>query len=470
MKRPNKFDLIIHGGTLVTAGQTLQADIGILGEKITAIGSNLAGARQIEAGGLLVLPGAVDPHVHLEMPVGATRSSDDWFSGTVAAACGGTTSVIDFVEPQPGESLYQALELRRALAQPQTVVDFGLHMTITNDQRQTLAQIPDLFKEGCTSFKTYLTYSGFRLSDSAFLNVLAAVNEAGGIVLVHAENDAIIDFLKHRFQMEQKTAPRYHALSRPPVAESDAIQHSLAMAEATGACLYVVHVSTEQGAAAIRSARQRGVNAFGETCPQYLLLTDKELSRPGFEGAKFVCSPPLRAANDNQKLWNALAEDTLQTVGTDHCPFFFRGQKDLGKAGFENIPGGLPGIESRLALIYTFGVRSGRLSPNRWVQVCSSNPARIFGLYPRKGSLEPGADADIVLFDPAKKVTLSKAILHEQVDYTPYEGFELQGFPVMTLLRGNLIVDDGKFIGQAGYGNYLTRQPGTYRENRQSLT
>ena len=286
---------------------------------------------------------------------------------------------------------------------------------------------------------------------------------------MHAENDAIIDFFKRRFRTEKSTAPRYHALSRPPVAEGEAIQRSLAMAEVTGARLYVVHVSTALGAGAIRSARQRGVNAFGETCPQYLLLTERELSRPDFEGAKFVCSPPLRNAEDNQHLWKALAEDDLQTVGTDHCPFFFEGQKDLGKDNYENIPGGLPGIESRLSLIYSFGVRAGRLSPNRWVQVCSTNPARIFGLFPRKGSLELGADADIVLFDPNKRVTLSKSILHEQVDYTPYEGFELQGYPVMTLLRGKPIVENGHFIGQAGQGTYLARQPGPMAENREWL-
>ena len=418
---------------------------------------------------MLVLPGAVDPHVHLEMPVGATRSSDDWFTGTRAAACGGTTSVIDFVEPQPGESLGQALEARRALAQRQAVIDFGLHMTLTNAEQHTLAQIPAVCLAGCTSFKTYLTYAGFRLSDAAFLEILVAVKEAGGTVLVHAENDAIIDFFKRRFRTEKSTAPRYHALSRPPVAEGEAIQRSLAMAEVTGARLYVVHVSTALGAGAIRSARQRGVNAFGETCPQYLLLTERELSRPDFEGAKFVCSPPLRNAEDNQHLWKALAEDDLQTVGTDHCPFFFEGQKDLGKDNYENIPGGLPGIESRLSLIYSFGVRAGRLSPNRWVQVCSTNPARIFGLFPRKGSLELGADADIVLFDPNKRVTLSKSILHEQVDYTPYEGFELQGYPVMTLLRGKPIVENGHFIGQAGQGTYLARQPGPMAENREWL-
>lgn len=469
MNLSSKFDLVIHAGTLVTADQTMQTDIGILGEKIAALGPNLQGLHQIEAGGLLVLPGAVDPHVHLEMPVGTTRSSDDWFTGTRAAACGGTTSVLDFVEPLSGETLGQALEARRALAQPQAVIDFGLHMTITNDLRDTIDQIPALFQAGCTSFKTYLTYAGFRLSDPAFLNVLTAVKAAGGIVMVHAENDAIIDLLMRRFQAGKKTAPRYHALSRPPIAEGDAIQHSLAMAEVTGARLYVVHVSTALGAQALRSARRRGVDAFGETCPQYLLLTDQELSRPGFEGAKFVCSPPLRSAADNIQLWNALEQDDLQTIGTDHCPFFFKGQKDLGKAGYENIPGGLPGIESRLALIYSFGVRAGRLSPNRWVQVCSTNPARIFGLYPRKGSLEPGADADIVLFDPNKKGTLSKSNLHEQVDYTPYEGFELQGYPVMTLLRGTVIVENGKFTGQAGQGRYLACQPGAIPEKKEQL-
>jgi dihydropyrimidinase len=279
-------------------------------------------------------------------------------------------------------------------------------------------------------------------------------------VLVHAENDAIIYHLQRHFESKKRTAPNYHALSRPAIAEGEAIQRSLALAEVAGARLYIVHTSTALGVDAIRAARSRGVAAIGETCPQYLLLTGRELSRPGFEGAKFVCSPPLRSQEDNERLWKGLAEDDLQTIGTDHCPFFFKGQKDLGRYDYRKIPGGLPGIESRMALIHQFGVRAGRLSLHRWVEVCCTNPARFFGLYPRKGTLEPGADADLVLFDPEKKVTLTKAILHEQVDYTPYEGFELHGYPVMTMLRGRMIVENGKFSGAPGEGRYLSRQPG----------
>ena len=455
-----EFDLVIHGGKLVSAERTYLADIGIRKGKIVAHGKNLQGKKRVDANGLLVLPGAVDPHVHLEMPVGGTRSSDDWFTGTRAAACGGTTTVIDFAEPAQGERLSQALARRRNLAEGKAAVDYGLHMTIVNDDAQTLADIALLVKTGCTSFKTYLTYEGFRLSDKAFLNVLTAVKKSGGITLVHAENDAIIAHLKERFRSEKKTAPRFHALARPAVVEGEAIVRSLAMAEVAGARLYVVHISTRLGADALQAARQRGVTVIGETCPHYLLLTAAELSRPGFTGAKFVCSPPLRSPEDNERLWLALAQDDLQTVGTDHCPFNYKGQKDLGKGDYEKIPGGLPGIESRLALLYTFGVGTGRLSLNRWVEVCCTNPARVFGLYPRKGSLEPGADADLVLFDPHKQVTISHKLLHENVDYTPYEGMQLTGFPVMTFLSGKMIANQGEFTGTPGDGQYLSRDCG----------
>lgn len=452
------FDLVIRGGTLVTPNSLLQTDLAVSKGQIAATGSSLVGYRVIPAEGLLVLPGAVDPHVHLEMPVGATRSSDDWFSGTKAAACGGTTTVIDFVEPQPGQRLGQALQERRALAEDQAAVDFGLHMTITNDDPQTLADIRQLCEAGCPSFKTYLTYVGFRLSDAALLQVLSEVKAAGGIVLVHAENDAIIEFLKARFRQQGCTAPRYHALSRPAIAEGEAIQRALALAEITGSQIYIVHTSTAIGAQAIRAARQRGVLAYGETCPQYLLLTEQELSRPGFEGAKFVCSPPLRSRDDQDALWTGLEAGDINTVGTDHCPFNFETQKTLGRSSYEQIPGGLPGIETRLALLYTFGVASGKLSLGRWVELCCTNPARIFGLYPRKGSLEPGADADIVLFDPGKKFILTHSLLHEQVDYTPYEGFELSGYPAMTLLSGRVIAENGIFTGRQGQGQYLSRK------------
>jgi dihydropyrimidinase len=457
----NSFDLVIHGGTLVTAALTIQSDVGISGERIAAVGPGLEGKSVIEARGMLVLPGAVDPHVHLEMPVGPIRSSDDWFTGTRAAACGGTTTVIDFVEPEPQERLEQALGARLSLAQGKAVIDFGLHMTITNNDRQTLDEIPVLCEAGCTSFKTYLTYEGFRLSDPVFLDVLSAVRQSGGIVLVHAENDAIIEYRKKLFRSGKKTAPKYHALSRPPIAEAEAIQRSLALAQVASARIYVVHTSTALGVEALHAARGRGVVAYGETCPQYLLLTDRELARPGLAGAKYVCSPPLRSAADNARLWQALAEDDLQTVGTDHCPFFYSGQKDLGRETYEKIPGGLPGIESRLALLYQFGVRAGRLSLKRWVEVCCTNPAKIFGLYPKKGSLEPGADADLVIFDPDRRVTLSTTTLHEQVDYTPYNGYKLQGYPVMTLLRGKVIANDGRFTGELGQGHYLVREPWT---------
>jgi dihydropyrimidinase len=454
-------DLVIHGGRLVTTAATRETDLGIRGERIAALGQNLKGKQVIQASGLLVLPGAVDAHVHLETPVGATCSSDDWFTGTRAAACGGTTTVLDFVEPHPGEGLGKALATRRAQAEDKTVIDFGLHMTITNDDPRTLEEIPDLYAQGCSSFKTYLTYAGFRLGDSAFLNVLAAVQAVGGIVLVHAENDAILDTMRRRLKAEHQTAPFAHARSRPAIAEGEAIHRALALAEVAGARLYVVHTSTALGVEALHAARQRMVDACGETCPQYLLLTERDLARPNFEGAKFVCSPPLRREADRERLWQALADGDLQTIGTDHCPFNFKGQKELGREDFEAIPGGLPGIESRLALLHTFGVREGRLSLNRWVEVCCTNPARIFGLYPEKGSLEPGADADLVLFDPEKKVTLTHSFLHENVDYTPYEGFRLQGYPVRTLLRGRTIAADGTLISTPGSGRYLPRSSGS---------
>lgn len=451
------FDLVIRGGTLITPVGQRQADLAVSDGRIAGIGKNLKGNLVIPAEGLLVLPGGIDPHVHLEMPVGVTRSSDDWFSGTMAAACGGTTTIIDFVESQPGESLADALKKRRALAQDQAAIDYGLHMTITNDDPGTLKEIASICQAGCPSFKAYMTYDGFRLSDAALLKVLTTVKAAGGIVLVHAENDALIQSLQAQFRQRGWTAPKYHSLSRPPDAEGEAIGRALALAEAAGAAIYIVHTSTTLGVQAIQAARRRGVHAFGETCPQYLTLSDQELSRDDFEGAKYVCSPPLRSHADQEALWQALASGSLQTIGTDHCPFNYATQKILGFSCYEKIPGGLPGIEARLALLYTFGVNCGKFSLERLVEVCSTNPARIFGLYPRKGSLQVGADADIVLFDPGRSLTLTHAMLHEQVDYTPYEGLELSGYPVMTLLRGKVIVDNGQFTGQHGQGQYLSR-------------
>jgi dihydropyrimidinase len=453
------FDLVITGGTLVTASEMFAAEVGIRGERIAAIGRDLdrTGARHIDASGQLVLPGAVDPHVHLDIDAGATRSSDDFETGTIAAACGGTTTIIDFVEPELGGSLVAGLAARLREAEGKAVIDYALHMTLRRGDAQTLGQVPEAMRAGCTSFKTYTTYDGFRLTDPELLAALEAVAAAGGLVLVHAENDAVIEARRRAFIAAGQTAPRYHPRTRPVPVEAEAVERALALAEVAGCPLYVVHTSTARGADAIARARARGQRAYGETCPQYLVLTEAEYERPGFEGAKFVCSPPLRPADNPPGLWRHLAAGSLQTVGTDHCPFFYSGQKDLGRDDFTRIPNGLPGIEARLAILYTCGVGQGRLTPTRWVELCCTAPAQIFGLYPRKGALLPGADADIVIFDPHQRVTLSRAVLHERVDYTPYDGLALEGYPVLTIARGQVIASAGQFVGAPGRGRFLKR-------------
>jgi len=475
------YDIAVRNGLLVTPAGTMGGDLGIIGEQIAAIGPNLAGREELDAMGKLVIPGGIDPHVHLEMPAGAVRSSDDWITGTIAAACGGTTTVIDFVEPEPGTSrrgevtspLRDALTVRRAEADGRAVIDYGLHMTLLDAQPATLAEIPAVVAAGCPSFKAYMTYS-FKLTDDVLIAAMDAVGRTGGMVMVHAENDAGIAYLRQKLMAEGKTGPRYHPISRPAGMEVEAIERALALAEAAACPAYIVHISTGRGAAAVATARSRGQAAFGETCPQYLLLTDAEFDRPGFEGAKFVCSPPLRKAEDNAMIWKLLGRGDLQTVGTDHCPFFYRGEKDLGaRRGevssptggrtpplppFTRIPGGMPGIEARLALLYSFGVRTGRLTVERWVDACCTAPARIFGLAGRKGSLTVGADADVVIFDPDREVTLSRAVLHEHCDYTPYDGRHLKGYPVLTMLRGQVIARDGAFVGRPGGGRFLARQ------------
>lgn len=471
------YDIVIRNGTLVTPPGVIHADLGITGERVAAIGPELRGRETIDAADKLVIPGAIDPHVHLQMPVGAVTSSDDWFSGTVAAACGGTTTVIDFVEPtmevweygsvgaqrlpRPHTPiLTNALAARRAEADGRAVIDYSLHMTLLDATPATLAEIPEVVAAGVTSFKAYTTYS-FKLADDVLVAGMAAVGQAGGMVMVHAENDAGIAYLRQRLLDAGHVEPRYHPRSRPAGMEAEAVERALALGEAAGCPIYIVHTSTSRGAEAIARARSRGQTAYGETCPQYLVLTDAEYDRPGFEGAKFVCSPPLRKAEDNATLWRLLAGGELQTVGTDHCPFFYAGQKDLGRPDapppFNRIPGGMPGIEARLALLYTYGVGAGRLSVERWVEVCCAAPARIFGLAGRKGALTVGADADIVIFDPDREVALSRAVLHEHCDYTPYEGCQLKGYPVLTILRGRVIVRDGEFTGEAGSGRFLMR-------------
>lgn len=453
------FDLAICNGTLVTASETFQADVGIRSGKIAVIGQNLQGKQMVDAQGWYVLPGAIDPHVHLEMPSGETTSSDTWESGTRAAACGGTTAVIDFVEPEEGQTLLDAFDERRDLAAAQTHIDFSLHMTLTNAEADTLVQIPEVVASGVTSFKLYTTYDGFKLNDEEFIRCCKEIQSAGGMALVHAENDSIVQNATQSVLSEGVVDPTGHPLSRPALAESEAVSRVIQLAQLTEVPVYIVHVSTAGGAKAVGEAIMSGWSVYGETCPQYLLLTDEEYQRPGFEGAKFVCSPPLRSPDDQLALWTALAGGSLHTIGTDHCPFYFKGQKDLGRENFTKIPGGLPGIQSRLALIYTFGVGQGRISLNQWVDVCSTAPAKIMGLYPQKGLIAPGADADLVLFDPDKAVTLTHEFLSENVDYTPYEGTQLEGYPVKTFSRGRLIAEHGQLVDSDHTGRFVPRKP-----------
>jgi dihydropyrimidinase len=452
-------DLVITNGAIVTAEASVRANLGIQAGRIAAVGLGLEGRETIDASGMLVLPGGVDEHVHLQMPVGEFCSSDDFCTGTVAAAHGGTTTLIDFVEAKPGQSLLQALEDRRAEADPKVVVDYGLHMTLARADDETLGQIPACIQAGVASFKLYMTYQGLRLDDGGLLRALAALRHAGGRPLVHAENHHAIAYLTAQALAAGRTGPQEHPRTRPAIMEAEAMHRLLALAYVTGTPLTIAHLSCALGLDEVRSARGRDQTVWVETCPQYLLLDEAEYRRPGFEGAKFVMAPPPRTRADRDALWAGLAAGEVDTVATDHCPFFFATQKTRGRDDFSRIPGGAPAVETRLPLLYTHGVRQGRLSVERWVEVCCTAPARRFGLAPRKGTLAVGADADVVLFDPNMQVTLSAETLHQNVDYTPYEGWEVQGYPRTVLSRGEVIIRDGEFHGKAGRGQFLKTQP-----------
>lgn len=452
------YDLVIANGTVVTAEAVYAADVAVLGEKIAAIGKGLRGRRMLDAGGCYVLPGAVDVHVHLQMPVSSGRyvSSDDFASGTIAAAHGGTTTVIDFVEPQPGQSLREALAARRAEADDKVAVDYGLHMTIPTwhaDEAQALAEIPALIEAGVPTFKLYLAYAGLRLDDAQLYTVLKALAAHGGLPTVHCENGPLCDRLRAEALAEGRTAPREHALTRPPRQEAEAVGRALDIAALAAVPLYVVHVSCAEALERIVAARRRGQPVFAETCPQYLTLTAEMLEHRG--GERYICAPPLRREADQMALWSGLARNELQTVATDHCPFTLA-EKAEG-ADFTQVPGGLPGIEARLSLLHTLGVRGGHLSLSRWVEVCCTAPARLAGLW-RKGHIVPGADADLVIFDPAHPVTLNADSLHERAGWTPYEGLRLHGWPRVTLSRGEVIVEEGRFTGQPGRGRFVARK------------
>jgi len=452
----SEFDLVIKDGLLVLEDQVIQSDLAINGEKIVGLGNGLEGNEEINASGLLVIPGGVDPHVHLQMPTPTTVTSDDWRSGSLAAASGGTTTVIDFVEPLVGQSMKEALQLRKMEADGETLIDYALHMTVADVSDETLSQIPEMIAEGVSSFKSYTTYTGLKLTYEELTLVMNAIALSGGLCMVHAEDDKIIRETTKKLLEEGKTTPQWFPLSRPPEAELEAVKRCIEMARTTKARLYVVHVSTSQAINAIFEARKEYVPVMGETCPQYLLLDQTQmLESDAITAAGLVCSPPLRLPVENQLLWNAINSGKFHSIGSDHCSFRLIPLKEKGLDDFRKVPGGLPGIELRYPLLYSFGVLKNKLSLQDWVNICSTQPSKIFGLYPKKGTLKIGSDADIVIFNPNKKVTVSQELLHENVDYSPYHSMELSGYPELTIVKGKKLITNGKLTTPQHRGKFL---------------
>jgi dihydropyrimidinase len=453
-------DLVIKNGTIVTATETYQADIGIEGEMIAQIGKNLSGDASIDAKGKYVMPGGIDPHTHMELPFMGTVSVDDFRTGTIAAACGGTTTIIDFAIQRKGQTLHEALDIWLKKAEGKACIDYGMHVTIGDMSEEVLTEMGEMVKGGVPSFKIFMAYKDtYMVDDEILFKALLRAKEIGGLITVHAENGGVLEYLINKHVAEGKKEPIWHARSHPPETEAEATHRAVVLAGLAGAPLYVVHMSSGEALEALKTGRAKGFKVYGETCPQYLMFTIEKYEEPNFEGAKFVMSPPLRPKGNPEALWNGLASGDLQAVGTDHCPFNFVGQKDMGRDDFSKIPNGIPAVETRVPLIYHFGVNQGLFSVNRFVELVSTGPARLFGLLPRKGSISVGADADIMLWDPKKKHKLTKENLHMNVDYSPYEDVTVEGYPTLVLQRGKVIVEDNKFIGEDGAGQFLRRDP-----------
>jgi dihydropyrimidinase len=464
--------ILIKSGTLITAADTYQADVLIEGEYIAAIGTDLEapGAEVVDANGKLIFPGGVDPHTHFDLPMFGTVSSDDHYSGHKAAAFGGTTTVLDFV-PQDFPTLEESVQAWRTKADPKAAIDFGFHMNITRFDEATRSTIPNLPKLGITTLKVFTAYNNrLRLQDGEIFRILRIAKENGLLTMLHAENGDVIDLLVSEALAAGFTTPEWHAHTRPSWGATEALLRGAALAAQAGAPLYVVHMNTAGEVDLLRYAQKEGVQVIGETCPQYLFFNIDHLRRP--DGSKWICSPPMRTSKDNVRLWEGLQDGTIQVVGTDHCPFFFDGSKpiryegvsvtipgkELGQGDFTKIPNGLPGVGDRLPIMWTYGVRSGKLTPNQFVAVNSTNPAKIFGLYPRKGALVPGADADLVVWDPERRLTYGIAHSHHRTDYNLYENWELVGFTEQVYLRGALIVDGDRWLGKPGQGQFLYRK------------
>ena len=461
---------VISGGTVVSPTGAEAAEVLIEDERIVALaapGSEgvtafAEGARRIDASGKFVVPGAVDVHTHMEMPFGGTQSADTFESGTRAAAWGGTTTIVDFAIQRKGEPLRSGLDAWHAKADGNCAVDYGFHMIVSDVNDQSCKEMDVLVGEGVTSFKLFMAYPGvFYSTDGDILRAMQQARASGATVMMHAENGIAIDVLVSQALSRGETAPRFHGITRPDRLEAEATGRAIALAKVAGCPLYIVHLSTTGALEAVAEARGQGQNAFAETCPQYLFLSMDDLAREGFEGAKYVCSPPLRAKEHQANLWRGLRTDDLSVVSTDHCPFCFKEQKELGLGDFSKIPNGIPGVEHRVDLTYQ-GVVSGEITLSRWVEVNSTTPARMFGLYPRKGLLAPGSDADIVLYDPTAAQTISSATHHMSVDYSAYEGQAITGQVDTVLSRGRTVIESRRYVGEKGHGRFLPRGTNGY--------
>ncbi|TCK22563.1 dihydropyrimidinase [Pseudonocardia endophytica] len=456
----------IEGGAVLTAADQVAADVLVDGETVVAVAAPGAVPFEadtvVDATGCWVIPGGVDAHTHMEMPFGGTYASDTFETGTRAAAWGGTTTIVDFAIQSRGSSLREGLDAWHAKAEGNAAIDYGFHMILSDVNDQSLKEMEAVVGEGVTSFKMFMAYPGvFYSDDGQILRAMQRAGETGGLTMIHAENGIAIDVLVEQALAAGRTDPRYHGEVRHALLEAEATHRAIALARVAGAPLYVVHLSATEALAEIANAREMGVNAFAETCPQYLFLDVDELARPGFEGAKFVCSTPLRPAEHQANLWRGLRSDDLSVVSTDHCPFCFTGQKDLGVGDFSKIPNGMPGVETRMNLLHQ-AVLDGHLSHRRWIELACATPARMFGLYPRKGTIAPGSDADVVVYDPAATTTHSAATHHMNVDYSPYEGRTTAGAVRTVLSRGRVVLDRGEYLGEPGHGRFLRREPCQY--------
>ena len=466
----SKFDTVIKNGTVVTASETIAADVGIKDGKIIDLGVNLTGGdKTIDAGGKLVLPGGIDSHVHIdEPPFYGVRGVDDFLSGTRSAACGGTTTMISFAEQVRGQTLQSVFKEYSAKAKDKAVIDYAFHMILCDANEKMLAEeFPKLVNQGVTSFKLYMRYEGLALDDTEVLNAMDKARECGAMILVHAENDHCIHFIQQKLEHANKTDLKYFEESSPQPVEREATHRTIALAEIVGTPVLLVHVSAQQAMEQIKWAQDRAMPVYGETCPQYLFISTKDFERPGWEAAKYLCTPPPREGSNQAHIWRGIQTGVFQVLSSDHCAFRFEsseGKKNHDEPHVSTVPPGVPGIELRMPLVFSEGVNKGRIDLNRFVEITSTNAAKIYGLYPRKGTIAPGTDADIAIWDPKLTQTVTLDMLHDNMDFTPFEGMTLTGWPVVTMSRGEVIWGDGQFAAKPGRGRYLHRVPARYGE------